>query len=278
MQTRCLAGLCTKGVVRDRDCRLEDRDLSLTAGPEPARGWGVQQLLVNLRPVSLSVRPCSAGALRIPSRCCHVLRVPCPCSCPSLLCPPTRCRVLSWAGGAAALAAPLLASRALETLAQTLLPGTRRRARAAGVALATLGCPATSPHGRHVRGNRPIRAPAGKQVSLGQSPPPACSSPAARERRGANYRNCGRKAPSVARCAGGWRGAGSRPGAEREGREGREGRSLSSSSLAATSTTAINYLLGAYCVHPLGVEGIGVLAVKVGHPSFQLGFRAEEVV
>lgn len=56
--------------------------------------------------------------------------------------------------------------------AQPLLSGTWQRGRAAGVAWATLGCPATSPLCASRAQSGPIRGPAWKQVSLGQSPPP----------------------------------------------------------------------------------------------------------
>lgn len=108
---------------------------------------------------------------------------------------------------------PLLASRRVwRPSAQPLLPGAGRRGRAAGVAPATAGCPATSSRRSSRARRRPIGGPSRKQVSLGQSPPPPASLPLAPGARlGANYRNCGGRARA--------RGLGRPRGAERRAQE-----------------------------------------------------------
>ena len=86
----------------------------------------------------------------------------------------------SWGREAARLAhqiPPPCLLRVSRPSAQPLLSGTWQRGHAAGVALATPGCPATSPRRVSRARRRPIRAPARKQVSLGQSPPPSLLPP-----------------------------------------------------------------------------------------------------
>lgn len=149
--------------------------------------------MLDLCPSALPVYPvCAWGSswqgtlLRVP---------PAPSATLNLLCPPsqmTRPRGTkgdwaagdglgeSWGREAARLAHRIPPPRLLRVSrpsAQPLLPGTWQRGHAAGVALATPGCPATSPR-RVSRGRgRPIRAPARKRVSLGQSPPPSLLPP-----------------------------------------------------------------------------------------------------